>query len=292
MCRGALGPEVFPYRTRFNGQLFSYRRCLSCASVIVATEPSADTFARMYAKENYHDNHYAEALTAPYAQSASLLKRHLPAGAAVLDYGCGAGAFLASLKAVGLTPYGIEFDEDAAQHAATVSGCAVFPMAQFQKGELGMQFDAVHLGDVLEHMPDPLSAFARILELIKPGGVLFLEGPLETNPSLVYFAARLFGGIKHLVRGSEESDGAPTHLIRTHAQAQRNFVRHLPGAFQERHWRVYETGWPYAYGGTVKRSIALAARGSSVLGNAIGLSLGNRFEAIYRFQPARADGAT
>jgi 2-polyprenyl-3-methyl-5-hydroxy-6-metoxy-1,4-benzoquinol methylase len=287
MCRGELGAEAFPYRTCFNGQHFSYRQCQSCDSVIVATVPTAETFARMYAKENYHDNHYAAVSAAPYLRSARLLSRHLPAGATVLDYGCGAGAFLASVKAQGLLPFGVEFDAEAANHAAQVAGCTVFTMAQFEGGEIAQRFDAIHLGDVLEHMPDPMGAIDRILTLLKPGGVLFLEGPLENNPSLVFWAARMFGAIKRSINRQASAQGAPTHLIRTHAAAQRAFVGHLSGQFKERHWRVYETGWPYRDGGVVKRCIAGAAQVLSGVTSPLGLELGNRFEVIYEMTPAK-----
>lgn len=44
------------------------------------------------------------------------------------------------------------------------------------------RFDAIHLGDVLEHLPHPASLLRELEPL---GGVFFIEGPLENNPSLV-----------------------------------------------------------------------------------------------------------
>jgi SAM-dependent methyltransferase len=286
MCGGDLGGEVFPFSTRFNGELFSYRQCTSCRSVIVSPVPSAETFARMYAKDNYHDNHYTGVSLAPYQRAATLLARHLPPGALVMDYGCGAGAFLSSLKSAGLKGFGVEFDPDAARQAAAVSGFDTCSVAELE-GLRGLQkFDAIHLGDVLEHMPDPKEELTRLLQLLRPGGVLFLEGPLETQASPVYWAARLFGAARRAMGRRQPSQGAPTHLIRTHAWAQRRFVDQLAAEFKEQHWRVYETGWPYAFGGRLQRGIAAAARMASTVGGALGLELGNRFEAIYVVQPS------
>lgn len=292
MCRGDLGREVFPFGTRFNDQQFAYLECTSCRSVIVSPVPSAETFARMYAKDVYHDQHYSGVSLLPYQQSAALLARHLPSGARVLDYGCGAGAFLSCLAPVGLQGHGAEFDAEAAHQASVVSGCPTCCVADLAQMGEAARFDAIHLGDVLEHMPEPLEEINKLMKLLKPGGMLFLEGPLEVQASPVYWAARLFGGARRVLGRGVLSGGAPTHLIRTHAQAQRQFVRHLDGRFEELHWRVYETGWPYAHGGPIKRAIAVVARVLSMWGACAGWVLGNRFEAIYEVHPLRQGDQT
>lgn len=281
MCRGQLKSEVFPYKTIFNGQTFEYRKCSSCGSVIVATVPSEDTFSKMYAKKTYHDNHYANLASTQYDHSVRLLAKHVAPASIVLDYGCGTGAFLKSLSSFGLHGYGLEFNDDAANEASRKSGCKVYGIADLEVGSIEHHFDAIHLGDVLEHLPDPISTLNQILNLLKPDGILFIEGPLETNCSLVYTFAKTFGFLKQKLHPQFIRVGAPTHLIRTNAQAQRKFVQHLQGIFEEQHWRVYETGWPYAYGGPIKRLIATIAQGTSNVASFFGFELGNRFESIY-----------
>lgn len=189
---------------------------------------------------------------------------------------------LQAVKAEGFDPYGVEFDAPAAAAAAVHAGCSVVTVADLDRVVAGQLFDVIHLGDVLEHLPDPATTLAGLLTRLKPGGLLFVEGPLETNPSPVYWAARLFGAVKHRLRPAEIGGGVPTHLFRTSAPAQARFFRQRFPALQPLVWRVSESGWPYAQGNWVKKRVAAVAM--ALGGRALaGIKLGNRFQAIYRF---------
>jgi len=141
------------------------------------------------------------------------------------------------------------------------------------------------LGDVLEHLPDPASTLKNLLCYLKPGGVLFVEGPLEINPSPVYWAARTFGAFKRILRPGLVGSDAPTHLFRTGAKQQLAFFLLTEPRLELISWTVYETGWPYAEGGTVKRAIAgiaLLIGGKHLFGT----TFGNRFRGVFRYQHA------
>lgn len=258
-------------------------RCATCISVFVDPVPDSATFARMYAKAAYHDCHYEDKEGGEYAASAQLLKQYLPVGASVLDYGCGVGGFLIALGNVGFVPYGVEFDRDAADCAGQKAGCMTMSVDDFLSQPAKPVFDSIHFGDVLEHLPDPASTLKTLLGNLKPGGVLFVEGPLEINPSPVYWAAHLFGAIKRMVRPQFVASHSPTHLFRTNAKQQLVFFSRVEPSLDLRHWEVYETGWPYASGGTVKRLIAgLAIRLSGKLID--GSAFGNRFRGVFAYQ--------
>jgi SAM-dependent methyltransferase len=282
ICGGRpVGPS-FPYATRFNREHFEYLKCGHCKSVFVEPVPDYPTFVRMYAKLVYHDHHYDGEECAErfdYDESVKLLMQHIEPGATVLDYGCGTGGFLKALSSNGFVPVGVEFDQDAALFAADHSQCEVISLEAFNTFSRVPRFQAIHLGDVLEHLPDPAVILKHLLELLTPGGVLFVEGPLETNPSPVFWAARTFGALKRLVKPTFLSDDPPTHLFRTDADAQKAFFARVNPKLSVRHWQVYETGWPYASGGFAKRNIAVFA---IFLGRRrfAGATFGNRFKAI------------
>lgn len=142
-------------------------------------------------------------------------------------------------------------------------------------------FDAIHLGDVLEHLPDPAGTLTHLLSALKPNGLLFVEGPLEDNASPVLWASRFVGFAKHFLRPALFGEGVPTYLFRTHAKAQKAFFnRMIPHAI-ELHWELEESGWPYSSGGRVKRMIASAARMVSLV-PVFGSMFGNRFRLILR----------
>ncbi len=206
----------------------------------------------MYAKSAYHDVHYVECESPHYRESAALLTKFLPAGASVLDYGCGLGLFLRALDEQGFSATGVEFDREAAEMAAKVSRRPAYALEELAERQAEASLDALHLGDVLEHLGDPAKTLDALLSLVKPGGLLFVEGPLENNPSPVYWSARLAGAMKRFLKRGFVGSGAPTHLLRVDgAQQQAFFERYWP-QFETLHWSVYETGWPYKGGGAVK----------------------------------------
>jgi glycosyltransferase involved in cell wall biosynthesis/SAM-dependent methyltransferase len=271
---------VFPYVTKFNNVSFTYLKCNSCSSDFVDPIPDSDTFTKMYAKSGYHDYFYQSSDGGEYAPSVQLLTQHLPAGASVLDYGCGVGGFLQALVAAGFVPFGVEFDRDAADLAAKRAGCDAISVDDFQSLPVKPMFDAIHFGDVLEHLPDPAKTLNDLLVYLKPGGILYVEGPLEINPSPVYWASRLFGAFKRIVRPAFVASDPPTHLFRTGATQQLAFFSMVEPGLVLKHWLIYDTGWPYAKGGVIK--LAFAAIAMRVGGKRFfGMTFGNRFRGIF-----------
>ncbi len=286
ICNGSAKKRVFPYATVFAGSHFNYLLCGGCSSVFVDPIPDQVIFASMYAKADYHDCHYQDKANDDYTASAAILRRFVAAGSRVLDYGCGTGAFLQALRGSGLIAVGVEFDNDAACFAAQQSSCETLSVDQFRQKHDMLLFDAIHLGDVLEHLPEPAATLRTLLALLKPGGMLFVQGPLEVNPSPVYWFARLFGAIKRRARPEFLSNHKPTHLFRTGARQQLDFFFWVDPNLSLRFWRIYESGWPYAQGGLLKRIIArIAVRlGGKQL---FSMTFGNRFVGVFQYCPVQ-----
>ena len=280
LCGGKSRGMAFPYRTKFNNIVFKYLRCSGCSSVFVDPIPDGQTVSRMYAKSNYHDCHYDGKSREAHLESVRLLSGYITPGSLVLDFGCGLGAFLKALATAGFVPYGVDFDQDAANFAGKNAGCETMTTEQFLARPDKDLFDAVYLGDVLEHLPDPAGTLRQLLTFLKSGGVLFCEGPLEIQQSLVYWAALLYGAIKRRARPRYFGENPPTHLFRTGAKQQLAFFRRVAPSLGLKEWQVYESGWPYINGGGVKRAIAKLAiwlGGRRFFGEVCG----NRFRAIF-----------
>jgi hypothetical protein len=118
------------------------------------------------------------------------------------------------------------------------------------------------------------------LRAIKPNGVLFIEGPLETNPSLINWTSRIFGAIKRKVRPEFIAKHPPTHLYLTGASQQFAFFLNVEPALSAKRYDVFETGWPYVNGGIIKRTIAFIAR-RFLSKKIFGISFGNRLRGIF-----------
>jgi SAM-dependent methyltransferase len=101
----------------------------------------------------------------------------LPAGAAVLDVGCGSGDFLAAAARRGCRPTGFERNAVAAA-AARMRGLTVAegPLEEFARGHR-QAFDAVCLFHVLEHLESPRPFLEELLHCLRPGGSLFVSLP-------------------------------------------------------------------------------------------------------------------
>lgn len=285
VCGGKGERQVFPYRTTWNGKTFQYIECRGCGSTYVDPSPTELDFQKMYSKVNYHNEHYSECSVKNYRKSTSLLRSQVENVTTLLDFGCGNGAFLAAAKEDGFTATGVEFDSETILFASENSGCPVFTLNEIM--ERGEKFEVIHLGDVLEHLPDPASLFKELESLLVDNGVFFVEGPLENNPSPVLFSARLFGWAKKNIKAGAGGTHAPTHLLRVSESAQRNFFMRRLG-YREHYFSVSETGWPYLLPdgstGLLKNMIGRFA----VLLSGVRLGpivFGNRFYAICKPEP-------
>ena len=280
ICKGQSVGLRFPFSLKFNGVHFFYHKCGSCKSIFVNPVPDNETFIKMYSKSEYHDRHYINFNQSVYEESAKLLTNFAPKNALVLDYGCGIGSFLKATKNFGFNPFGVEFDEHAARSASMNAGCSAISVDKFFEKGFKTKFDVIHLGDVLEHLPDPAYVLDQLLDYLKPGGLLYVEGPLENNTSLILWASVAFGTIKKWVRPKYIGIGKPTHLFRIDAKQQLNFFSSVESSLIVRHWQIYETGWPYSCGNIIKQIIAFLARlvsGKRILGE----TFGNRFRGIF-----------
>jgi SAM-dependent methyltransferase len=280
LCCSQPSGIAFPYSVSFLNTTFNYLLCSDCRTVFVDPVPDDLCFSQMYAKSSYHDSHYSTPDLLPYNKAAILLSQFACHGSTVLDYGCGLGYFLRAIKSLGFVPHGVEYDALAANAAASIAQCTVSTIESLGRESSGHLFDVLHLGDVLEHLPFPFKTLSSLLTHVKVGGLLFVEGPLEINPSPVYWSARFFGFLKYRLRPSVTYYGVPTHLFRTTAAAQLKFFTNRFPNLQPLYWNIYETGWPYAQGNWLKRRIADAA---VIIGgkNIAGVQFGNRFQGIF-----------
>ena len=101
-----------------------------------------------------------------------------PGSKSFLDYGCGATAEAIVLASnLGYKAFGVEVEAGTRQEAHLKSNCQIFSPEEALAS--GAQFDIVFLGDVLEHLGNPLSVLDQVQALLSPNGLLIIQGPLE-----------------------------------------------------------------------------------------------------------------
>ena len=107
----------------------------------------------------------------------------IPATGALLDVGCGNGAFL---RAFGLNNprwnmEALELDARNKVPIESIPGVTKLHAGPIET--LLARFDLVVLIHVLEHIPDPIRYLRSLSSLLKPGGALLIEVPdLQTSP--------------------------------------------------------------------------------------------------------------
>lgn len=112
------------------------------------------------------------------------IERQLPEKGRLLDVGCAIGILADAASRRGWQAQGLEISPYAAEIARTRYGipvtCSSLEAAEYPAGI----FDAITLIHILEHVSDPVKAMRRILNWLRPGGLVAVEVPnIESRQS-------------------------------------------------------------------------------------------------------------
>ena len=149
------------------------------------------TLARYY--DSFFEPGYLQKLHAAYARL--LHAAGVPAGARVLDAGCGTGLLSFALHKAGYDVYGLDLSEnmvDTAREKAAAAGLAPerFQVADAARFALDLEFDAVVSAlDVVNHILSPqdvLGVFRNVYRHLRAGGVYIFDVNTEKRFRLEY----------------------------------------------------------------------------------------------------------
>jgi ubiquinone/menaquinone biosynthesis C-methylase UbiE len=117
----------------------------------------------------------------------------LPAGAKVLEVGCGAGRQARTLKALRpeLELHGADLSQRAITEAQSYNDGVEYRVADATRLPYDdTTFDAVMLFDVLEHVPDVAQVVGEIARVLKPGGLFHGFIPIEGQANTLFYRLR------------------------------------------------------------------------------------------------------
>jgi len=163
--------------------------CDRCGLRRLLPLPSAEELRAYYGRPEYLKADLAELhdqLTAGYDREAPIIRlyrRHLDAIAAqvrppakLLEVGCARGVLLDLARQAGYEVAGVEVNGYAADYARENFGLNVLT-GDLSEVDPGEQYDIVVALDVIEHLPDPASALARLASFLRPGGLAVIGTP-------------------------------------------------------------------------------------------------------------------
>jgi SAM-dependent methyltransferase len=175
----------------------AYVRCDSCGLLRNEPFPTPQDVERYYAGKSAAGN-YSASIAAFDEQRKGVYRAYLRVleretglqlrGAKVLDAGCFTGLSLEALPESGASPYGLEYQPEAARIAESKFPGRVVNADICAAMGLPHAVDVVTMTDVIEHVPSPAAALRAVRAALKPGGRLLL-----TTPDTSSLMARLLG---------------------------------------------------------------------------------------------------
>ena len=172
---------------------FDVIECADCGFKHVVPMPTEVELEEIYRHDYYTEEKplYIERYIedgvwwdAVYSQRYDLLEKFLPQDQRhILDIGSGPGLFLAKGRERGWIVRGVEPSKSAAEHARKnlqLDISNVFYNKETCK-KIG-KFDAINLGEVLEHIPKPVDLLKLIHEQLNDNGLVSIIVPNDFNP--------------------------------------------------------------------------------------------------------------
>lgn len=174
---------------------YSLFECLGCGHTSLAgtfsPEALGDLYSNFYPRsslqlEDFRPYEEVSGFGAWCEGEMSSPFRWVPRNVRVLDIGCGFGETLGYHEARGCEAYGVEADENIRRVADRFGykvRVGLFDAAEFEPN----YFDFVTMGQVIEHVADPMAVLRGVERVLKPGGVAVLS-----TPNAGGWGARLF----------------------------------------------------------------------------------------------------
>jgi 2-polyprenyl-3-methyl-5-hydroxy-6-metoxy-1,4-benzoquinol methylase len=177
-CNLCGGTATAPF-TRKDG--LDVVRCTACGLVYVNPRARVAELTEQYnTGESSRIEYYRDAAVADrrtFAEILAIAARVAPGRGALLDVGPCTGTLLVQAREAGFAVQGIEINAGAARMCREELGLDVRAGILEPDTYPPDTFDVVSMGDVIEHVPDPVATLRTVARILKPGGHVLISTP-------------------------------------------------------------------------------------------------------------------
>lgn len=191
-CPVCKGQSMKPFRRckdfTVSHETFIVNMCESCTLGITSPRPDSEKLGDFYQSDEYISHSgkssgligpiYTTARKFSLNWKSRVIEAQCKQGN-ILDFGCGTGEFLQTLKTKGWRIEGIEPSDLARKKAETHTAQKIYTSLA-QLGDT--PFDVITAWHVLEHVPDLVGTISRLLQLLKKDGTIFIAVPNYESP--------------------------------------------------------------------------------------------------------------
>jgi SAM-dependent methyltransferase len=180
-----------PFKYVFHASELRGWSCDRCGIIFLHPQPTAEELKQLYSAEYFeggdfrcgHEEGYSDPATLEKMADPGLLIviKGMTTGRRFLEIGCAGGAFLNTARELGFEVQGVELSEDACRIAQETFGLQVFAGELVNARFPDRSFDVVFMGDVIEHLPDPIATLREVKRLLDSKGMLVMGLPSQTN---------------------------------------------------------------------------------------------------------------
>jgi len=196
-----------PFGYSFKERWLGGYECLNCSVIFIHPQPTVVELKELYSKEYFegdfrcgHEGRYFDDQTLAAVVDHALLDRigQFKSAGLFLEIGCAGGAFLDAARRRGYDTRGVEFAAVAARFARDRFGLDVVTGDVRDAHFNDASFDVVFMGDVIEHLSEPVATLTEIHRIMAAGGLLVIVCPSQTNTIFSRLGFALFSilGIK------------------------------------------------------------------------------------------------
>lgn len=166
--------------------------CANCMHWFAHPEPDSALLDRYYLetysqqRRRYFGEPYYVLMQRRAAAQVMFIKRHIGnrntqcvplRGWKVLDMGCGVGALIAALQREGADAIGYDSDPIAIEVGQSRWQANVHVSTSNELDSLRGSFDLLCMSHLVEHLPDIKDSLSNIMQVVRPGGWVFIEVP-------------------------------------------------------------------------------------------------------------------